>query len=284
MIHNNDILFGEDENISIKPKKRLENAKDILRSIIYNDGRSGTNVLEELFNGKRDIFNNPKSHIVLKRLFNMSTAPNDLILDFFAGSGTTAQAVMELNFEETQKAEKDGLLSDGKPAGGRKFILVQLPEKISESKEAFKAGYRVISDITMERVRRAGGKYKGVDTGFKALKLTQNPDATSLWSLGNLQDSNFILNHLALYYGYGLNFKVEKIAEKEIYLLKSEFEGVRPALVILERDLLQMEDIFALIQKYGKQEFKFFARDCSLNIELTYNLLQHFKEESVVVF
>lgn len=59
---------------------------------------------------------------------------------------------------------------DGKPFGGRKFILVQLPEKISEKKEAYKAGYRVISDITMERVRRAGEKYKGVETSFKIYK------------------------------------------------------------------------------------------------------------------
>ena len=113
-------------------------------------------------------FDYPKPVSLIKRILQISTSPNDLILDFFAGSGTTGQAVMELNQEEIDKQAKDGLLAEkGAVAGGRKFILVQLPEKIDEKKEAFKAGYRVISDITMERVRRAGEKYKSVDVNFK---------------------------------------------------------------------------------------------------------------------
>ena len=112
-------------------------------------------------------FNNQKPVALITKLLKISTKPNSIILDFFAGSGTTGQAVMELNQEEIDKQAKDGLLADKTTeVGGRKFILVQLPEKIDDKKEAFKAGYRHISDITIERVRRAGAKYKG-DVGFK---------------------------------------------------------------------------------------------------------------------
>lgn len=185
----NSILFGKKTNNGFTIIKKYRENKQQIYSV-WNDKEiqtdKGTLEVKKIFDGKK-VFDFPKPVSLIKRILQISTAPNDLILDFFAGSGTTAQAVMELNFEETQKAEKDGLLAEDKPAGGRKFILVQLPEKIDEKKEAYKAGYRVISDITMERVRRAGGKYKGVDVGFRVLKVdTSNmadvyytPDATN---------------------------------------------------------------------------------------------------------
>ncbi|MFH1098852.1 MAG: hypothetical protein V1723_02950, partial [Candidatus Uhrbacteria bacterium] len=85
------------------------------------------------------------------------------------GSGTTAHAVMELNKED---------------GGNRKFILVQLPEETDEKSEARKAGYKTISEITIERVKRAGAKIKAekpeVDTGFRVFELTRSlfPDTT----------------------------------------------------------------------------------------------------------
>ena len=192
---------------------------------------------------------------------------------------------MELNQEELDKQAKDGLLMDKEAeVGGRRFILVQLPEKIDAKKEAFKAGYKHISDITIERVKRAGEKYKSVDNGFKVLQLADNPDRTNLFSLGILDNNEFILTHLALLYGYGLNYKLAKIAEKEIYLMKSEIEKTKDAIIILEKNLLTMKDIMLLVKNYGKEKYKFFSRDSALNIELTYNLLQHFQEKNVVVF
>jgi len=92
-----------------------------------------------------------------------------IILDFFAGSGTTAHAVMDLNAED---------------CGNRKFIMVQLPEEIDEKSEARKAGYENIAEIAKERIRRAGKKVKQdckdkekiqkLDTGFKAFKLSSS--------------------------------------------------------------------------------------------------------------
>jgi adenine-specific DNA-methyltransferase len=129
----------------------------------------GSKEIENLF-GTNAIFDTPKPVALIKHLLKISTKPGDLVLDFFAGSGTTAQAVMELNFEEAQKKEKEGMITGEEASGGRRFILVQLPEKIDPKKEAFKAGYRHISEITLERVRRAGEKYKGVDVGFKVFE------------------------------------------------------------------------------------------------------------------
>ncbi len=253
---------------------------------IWDDCSNNANAKDEIKSLFTDaIFDTPKPTPLIKRILQISTAPNDLILDFFAGSGTTGQAVMELNQEELDKQAKDGMFEDKTTeVGGRKFILVQLPEKIDNKKEAFKAGYKHISDITIERVKRAGEKYKSVDNGFKVLQLADNPDREILWNLGNLNDNDFIFTHLALLYGYGLNYKLAKIAEKEIYMMKSEIEKTKDAIVILEKNLLTMKDIMLLVKNYGKEKYKFFSRDSALNIELTYNLLQHFQEKNVVVF
>jgi adenine-specific DNA-methyltransferase len=106
----------------------------------YRSGLQATNELENLF-GVKKLFNNPKDHEVLARLVKYCTS-NDkeaLVLDFFAGSGVIGQAIMEPNKED---------------GGNRKFILVQIPELTDEKSEAFKAGYKKISEITIERNKR----------------------------------------------------------------------------------------------------------------------------------
>ena len=95
MIANDDIMFGADETTLIKPKKRLENAKDVLRSVIYEDGRSSTKAFEALM--ARDIFQNPKSTTILSRLFNFIVEKDDYIMDFFSGSGSSAETTLALN-------------------------------------------------------------------------------------------------------------------------------------------------------------------------------------------
>ena len=139
MIKNNDILFGEDETVLIKPKKRIEDAKELLRSVIYEDGRASTKIVDTLLS--RGVFNHPKSPMILLRIIDFVTKKDSIILDFFSGSATTAHAVMQLNAED---------------GGNRKFIMVQLPEPCDEKSEAFKAGYKNICEIGKERIRRAG--------------------------------------------------------------------------------------------------------------------------------
>ena len=100
---------------------------------------------------------------IIKRLIYHATNNNDIVLDFFSGSSTTAHAVMQLNAED---------------GGHRKFIMVQIPEKTDEKSEAYKAGYKNICEIGKERIRRAGKKIKedsplttqDLDIGFRVLK------------------------------------------------------------------------------------------------------------------
>jgi adenine-specific DNA-methyltransferase len=140
------------------------------------------------------VFENPKPLEMLKNMVQMvHSNDHDIILDFFAGSATTAHAVMQLNAED---------------GGKRKFILVQLPEPCDEKSEAFKAGYKTIAEISKERIRRAGKKIKEegikekeegmeLDTGFRVLKVDSSnmaevyyePDAIKQNELGLAVDN-----------------------------------------------------------------------------------------------
>lgn len=117
----------------------------------------------------------PKPIEMMKFLITISTQANDIVLDFFAGSGTTGHAVMQLNLEEKKQAIENG--EDPTLVGNRKYIMVQLPELIDGKTDAYKAGYKTISDITIERVKRAGNKISeenpdvNLDVGFKVCEL-----------------------------------------------------------------------------------------------------------------
>jgi len=121
-------------------------------------------LLEELMENK--IFDFPKPYTLIQKAMRMGMNKDDIILDFFSGSATTAHAVMQLNAEDQ---------------GNRKFIMVQLPEPTDEKSEAYKAGYHTIAEIGKERIRRAGKKIveenadkegiEKLDIGFRVLKI-----------------------------------------------------------------------------------------------------------------
>lgn len=138
---------GNQAKWNIYIKKYLENGMGAPTSLIPKSivgiSNLGTDTIQDLF-GER-LFNNSKSIDYLHYLINIGLRNNDLILDFFSGSATTAHAVMQLNAED---------------GGNRKFIMVQLPEVCDEKSEAFKAGYKNICEIGKERIRRAGEKIK----------------------------------------------------------------------------------------------------------------------------
>ena len=118
----------------------------------------GTRQIRALFN--ETLFDHPKPKDFLKRIVEIGSNEEDIILDFFAGSGTTAHAVMELN----QDDKKDGKV------GNRKYILVQLPEATEKNSEAFKNNYKKISEITKARIKKVIEKLDYKD-GFKSYKL-----------------------------------------------------------------------------------------------------------------
>ena len=181
---------------------------------LWDDVSNAANASDEikkLFNGI--VFDTPKPTPYIKRMIQLSTNNSDIILDFFSGSATTANAVFTLNREDK---------------GNRKFIMVQLPELCSEKSEAHKAGYKNICDIGEERIRRAGEQIKSewekehpsnglfgseeqftTDIGFKVFKL----DSTNI----NEWDPNMKLDEKELALRLGEVFKEGRSKEDILY-------------------------------------------------------------------
>lgn len=158
-----EFFFKENGKLYSKKEMTTYSIKSVLKDI--PDTQIARKEMDALF-GSEDIFPYPKT-LHLPALFaKLVAADNDIILDFFSGSATTAHAVMQLNAED---------------GGKRKFIMVQLPEPCAEGSEAAKAGYKNICEIGKERIRRAGEKIKeenkdkegieNLDIGFRVLKL-----------------------------------------------------------------------------------------------------------------
>ena len=167
----NRIFFGKDGLGAPQLKRYLNEVQQgrvpttwwNFEEVGHNDGANKE--LQSLFNSKAP-FDTPKPTTLLLQMLKIGSNPNDLILDFFSGSGTTAHAVMQLNAED---------------GGSRRFICVQLPEETDEKSEARKAGFNTIAEIAKERIRRAGRQIsdglqsgQNVDTGFKVFKLAES--------------------------------------------------------------------------------------------------------------
>lgn len=118
----------------------------------FSHNQAANDCMTEMF-GEKNVFSNPKPVELIRAMIKISNAKNEsIILDFFSGSATTAHAVMQLNAED---------------GGHRKFIMVQLPEETDEKSEAYKAGYKNICEIGMERIRRAGQKIRNEQLGIR---------------------------------------------------------------------------------------------------------------------
>jgi len=142
LIQDKRIIWPESNDGRPRRKVFLDELNEALpgySSIIGKDvyTRSGTKEIENLFESR--IFDFPKPSVLIKNIIAQVAEANDIILDFFAGSGPTGQAITKLN-------QEDG--------GNRKYIMVQLPEATDKKSEAFKAGYKKLSDITIERNKR----------------------------------------------------------------------------------------------------------------------------------
>lgn len=169
MIADNRIWFGESGN-SFPRKKRFltevqhgKTPNTLWLSDEVGHNQTASREVKALFDNKK-FFDFPKPVSYIKQMIQIATFSNDIVLDFFSGSATTAHAVMQLNAED---------------GGKRKFIMVQLPEACAENSEAYKAGYKNVCEIGKERIRRAGKKIKeesplttqDIDVGFRCLRL-----------------------------------------------------------------------------------------------------------------
>lgn len=236
---------GKSSNVvGVNGQPTLWNAytKTYLNDVISKLSATPNSFIEEHINqkathelNKLDIpFSFAKPSSLIKYLCEICQVSNDnIVLDFFSGSATTAHAVMQLNAED---------------GGNRKFIMVQLPEKTDEKSEAYKAGYKNICEIGKERIRRAGKKIKEenkdkegiekLDTGFRVLKLDssnmeevyytpQDFDVHSLFNENVKADrtGEDLLFQVMLDLGIELSAKIEtrQIAGKTVHLVDDNY-------------------------------------------------------------
>lgn len=243
---NKEILGYSSSSGEYKVVQKMRHSSKVIRSLLTDkvfSSRKGTAEVESIFGGK--IFSFPKPTSLIQQFLLASTKENDTILDFFAGSGTTAHAVMALNAED---------------GGNRQCISVQLPEPTGEQSAAFKAGYATIADIAKERIRRAGqrilatatrgrdadgdGKHPRapcpLDIGFRVLKIdsgnridvTANPENERQDELFNKVDNMKadrtamdLLFGCMLDWGVDLSLPIRQIS-RQIAQLKHTVYGV----------------------------------------------------------
>ena len=204
---------------------------------LWNDlegNKKASLTVKELFKDK--VFDFPKPISLLKRCIKISSVSHDeIILDFFSGSSTTAHAIIKINAEDSIN---------------RKFIMIQIPEATDEKSEAYKAGYKTIAEIGKERIRRAGEKIKednaekenidNLDVGFRVLKVDSSnmkdvyftPDETNQSNILDLasnikeaRNSEDLLFMVLLSWGIDLSAKIEKkdIGGKEVYFVDDNY-------------------------------------------------------------
>ncbi len=238
-----------------------------LDSIIDRMGTfsSAKDEIEEIFES-REIFDTPKPRKLIKELLRSATSSNSLTLDFFSGSGVLGDALLHLNKED---------------GGNRKFILVQIPEKTDESSEAYKAGYKKISDICIERVKQVSNKHKEEkaegDLGFKVFTLspsyfpenlfTPDPEKTEEENKKALAkyieeastqlefkfDEFDLMYEVLLKDGFTLNFKAEKLSEFTKNNIYKVTDGEKHAYVTLDGDL--KDETLQKLQSYTDERF-----------------------------
>lgn len=198
LLEQNKILFGKDEKTIPNSKYLLkENMNENIPSLLYYGG-SDTDMLAQM----NIPFDTPKVVDIVKEHILSFTKQNDIILDFFSGSATTAHAVMQLNADD---------------GGNRKFIMVQIPEKTDEKSEAYKAGYKNICEIGKERIRQAG----------KAIKIDLNAVAGSHYKFAKEHEEEEKGICTFHHYGVDTGFRVFKIDEsnmRDVYYSPAEYD------------------------------------------------------------
>lgn len=215
MIDEGRILFGEDETKLVEIKLYASEYQDKFSSVYELDSRAGANELKKLFPEAKQIFKNPKPIDVVEHILSYIESNDLYIMDFFGGSSTTADAIMQLNRKQGKNL---------------KYILVQIQEVIAKDKEAYKLGYRTIDEIGMERIKRAAKKIQeenplfAGDLGFKHYTLEEVPENTldkletfdpnvllTTDDTLNLFGRDTVLTTWLVQDGYGLNAKTQDV-------------------------------------------------------------------------
>ncbi len=277
-----EFYFNSSGKIKIVKERSVDTPQTTLKD--YGSQGAISTALANLFDLSITPIDNPKPVHMLSDFIYWFTNNEDFVLDFFAGSSTTAHAVMQLN-------AKDG--------GNRKFIMVQLPEAVDEKHEAYKAGYRTIAEISKERIRRAGAQILegdchedwNKDIGFRVLKvdtsnmqdvyyqpqqLDQNDLFASVDNIKPDRSSEDLLFQVLLDWGVDLTLPIrrESIQGKEVFIVDDNalvacFEqGISEALI---HELAALNPLRAVFRDNG------FASDA-----VKVNVTQIFKQRSPI--
>lgn len=223
-------------------------------------------------------FDTEKSVALLQRIIEWACPANGLVLDFFAGSGTTAHATMAVNAADE---------------GRRKFVLVQLPEQCNENSPAYKAGYKTIADITKNRIRRACESFVGgssIHTGFRVLKIdTSNmadvyyaPDQQEIGQIELLVDNvkpdrtpEDLLFQVMLDWGVDLALPITKqpIQGKDVFLVDGNalaacFDGHGGVNEDFVKELAKVQPLRAVFRDAGFKD-----SSVKINVEQIFKLL-----------
>ena len=211
--------------------------------------QNGTNEVKNLFDGK-SVFEFPKPTLLQKRMLELSSDYNSIVLDFFSGSSSTAHAVLDINKED---------------GGNRKFIMVQLPEKTDIKSEAYKAGYKSIADIGKERIRRVIKKIEHEqkeklnfgenkqDLGFKVFKLQESN--FKIWRGDKFKTGEELEKQLLAFVNPAKERSTEKNMLYEL-LLKS---GIDLNCIIEEKDsyyLINKNELVIALSKINEEIIK----------------------------
>lgn len=271
-LQDNRIWFGRNGNNVPRVKRFLSDVKKEITPLTIwirddvGDNQESTRELKDIF--QNAIFNNPKPTRLIKQIVQIGSNENDLILDFFSGSSTTAHSIMQINAEDHAK---------------RQFIMVQLPESCDEQSEAFNSGYKNICEIGKERIRRAGEKIKeenqdkegieNLDIGFRVFKLdTSNlkawdPEVEELEEtlegfvepIKEDRTQEDLLFEIMLKYGTELTMPVEEILIKG---KKAYSIGLGYMIVCLEEGLtLEVFEAIGALKQGGQEVARVVFRD-----------------------
>jgi len=288
LLADNRIWFGVTGDNVPRMKRFLGESEGQVVPSIWDMSEVGSNdqaskEIVEIF-GVSKLFDTPKPTRLVKRMLEIGTQADDIVLDFFAGSSTTAHAVMQLNAED---------------GGNRKFIMVQLPEAVDEKHEAYKAGYKTIAEISKERIRRAGAQILegdchedwNKDIGFRVLKvdtsnmqdvyyqpqqLDQNDLFASVDNIKPDRSSEDLLFQVLLDWGVDLTLPIrrESMQGKDVFIVDDNalvacFEqGISEALI---HELAALNPLRAVFRDNG------FASDA-----VKVNVTQIFKQRSPI--
>ncbi len=233
LIDQNKIIYGEDETKIIELKQYIRDYEDKLPSVISLDGRSGANIIRSLFDSK-NVFKNPKTPYILEEFLPFVVEDGDIIVDFFAGSSTTAHAIMNMNVADGNK---------------RKYIMVQLAERTKKGSEAAEAGFSTIDQVGRERIIRAARQIctdfpnTTTDLGYRHYTLAEptsmvldkvetfDPDNNGMFDTNTILDEfgvSTVLTTWLVRDGYGFTSPVQTIEfdgyaayymDKHLYLI-----------------------------------------------------------------